>query len=241
MGKGLKFSLHNFEELPSTMDKANQMAMRGADEGAVIIASKQTKGRGRDGNVWESPEGGLYMSVLLRPALWASESHKLVYLAGNSAASALAGAIGKRIEIKWPNDLIYADQKVGGVLCEGYSVGRELEFGIVGIGINTNVTGFVPDLAAKATSVLQITGFELDNDKLAGSVLNEISRRYEDFPDNFRELLGEWRELTNTLGRNVIVDGVRGKAMDIDEEGYLLFVDEDGEETWIVSGTIEYP
>lgn len=223
------------------MDKANQMAMRGAEEGSVIISSKQTKGRGRNGRAWESPRGGLYMSVLLRPPMWAGESHKLVYLAGNATASALAGFIGKRIEIKWPNDLVYADQKIGGVLCEGYSVGRELEFGIVGIGINTNVPGFVPDLAGKATSVLQITGFELDNDKLAKSVLSEISRRYEDFPDNFRELLEEWKDLNATLGRNVICDGVRGKAVDVDEEGYLLFVDEDGEETWIVTATIEYP
>ncbi len=241
MRETLRFSLHNFETLPSTMDKANQMAMRGADEGAVIIASKQTKGRGRNGSIWESPKGGLYMSVILRPALWASESHKLVYLAGNSAASALAGTIGKRIEIKWPNDLVYADQKVGGVLCEGYSVGRELEFGVVGIGINTNVTGFVSDLGTRATSVRQITGFELDNDKLVGSILNEISRRYEDFPDNFRELLDEWREINITLGRSVVCDGVRGKAVDVDEDGYLLFIDEDGEETWIVSATIEYP
>ncbi|MCK4443150.1 MAG: biotin--[acetyl-CoA-carboxylase] ligase, partial [Thermoplasmata archaeon] len=210
MGRELKFSLHNFEALPSTMDKANQMAKRGAEEGSVIIASKQTKGRGRNGSLWESPEGGLYMSVILRPAVWASESHKLVYLAGNAAASALAGTIEKRIEIKWPNDLIYAEKKVGGVLCEGYSVGRELEFGIIGIGINTNVTGFAPDLVGKATSVHQITGFELDNDKLAGSILNEISRRYGGFPDNFRELLDEWRELTTTLGRDIIYDGVKG-------------------------------
>ena len=241
MGRELKFSLHNFEALTSTMDKANQMAKRGADEGSVVITSKQTKGRGRNRSLWESPEGGLYMSVILRPAVWASESHKLVYLAGNAAASALAGTIGKRIEIKWPNDLMYAEKKVGGVLCESYSVGRELEFGIMGIGINTNVTSFAPDLVGKATSVHQITGFELDNDKLAGSVLNEISRRYEDFPDNFQELLDEWRELTTTLGRDIICDGVKGRARDIDEEGYLLFVDEDGEETWIVSGTIEYP
>lgn len=241
MGEELKFSLHNFETLPSTMDKANQMAMRGADEGAAVVAKNQTKGRGRDGSVWESPRGGLHMSILLRPAIWASESHKLVYLAGNAAASALAGTIGKRIEIKWPNDLVYAEQKIGGVLCEGYSVGRELEFAVVGIGINTNVAGFVPDISAKATSVLQITGFELDNDKLVASILREISRRYEDFPDNFRELLDEWRDLNTTLGRNIICDGVKGKAVDIDEEGYLLFVDENGEETWIVSATIEYP
>jgi BirA family biotin operon repressor/biotin-[acetyl-CoA-carboxylase] ligase len=241
MGENLKFSLHNFEALPSTMDKANQMAMRGAEEGAVIIASKQTKGRGRNGSVWQSPEGGLYMSIILRPAVWTSESHKLVYLAGNAVAVALAGAMAKRIDIKWPNDLVYADQKVGGVLCEGYSMGKELEFAIVGIGINTNVTGFVPDLAGKATSVLQITGFELDNDKLTNLILKEISRRYEDFPDNFRDLIDEWRGFTSTLGRSIIVDGVKGKAVDVDEEGYLLFVDENGEETWIVSGTIEYP
>ncbi len=233
--------MHNFDSLPSTMDKANQMAMRGAEEGSVVIASKQTKGRGRDARTWESPRGGLYMSVILRPALWASESHKLVYLAGNSAASALAATIGKRIEIKWPNDLVYADQKIGGVLCEGYSVGKELEFGIVGIGVNTNVAGFVSDTAGKATSVLQITGFELDNDKLVSSVLNEISRRYEDFPDNFRDILAEWKDLNATLGRDVVCDGVKGRAVDVDDEGYLLFVDKNGEETWIVSATIEHP
>ncbi len=241
MGNNLRFSLNKFEELPSTMDRANQMAKRGADEGSVIIASRQAKGRGRDGRTWESPKGGLYVSVILRPAVWASESHKLVYLAGNAAAAALAGAIAKRIDIKWPNDLMYADKKVGGVLCEGSSVGRELDFAIVGVGINTNVEKFSSDLVGKATSVNEIIGFQIDNDKLARSVLNEISRRYESFPDNFRELLDEWKGLTTTLGRDVLCDGIRGKAIDVDDEGYLLLVDEKGEETWVVSGTIEYP
>jgi BirA family biotin operon repressor/biotin-[acetyl-CoA-carboxylase] ligase len=222
------------------MDTARRMGEEGCEEGTVIVANEQAKGRGRDGRGWESPRGGLYLSVVLRPDIAADKSHQLVLLAGNAAAQAIARIVGENIEIKWPNDVCHNGLKVGGLLCEGSSMGEKLRFAILGMGINTNVQGFSPELGGQATSILRIKNQEVDNDIVATSILNELSTRYADFPNNFPELLEEWRGLTTTLGREIMLDGKLVRALDVDDEGFLL-VEEGGKQRRIVSGTVEYP
>jgi biotin-(acetyl-CoA carboxylase) ligase len=95
-------------------------------------------------------------------------------------------------------------------------------------------------LKDKATSILRITDREVDNDKVAEVILHELSERYKDFPGNFPELLDEWRELTTTLDRSVVLDGKMVRALDVDDEGFLL-VDDGGRRRRVVSGTLEYP
>ena len=172
------------------MDTARKLAEEGCKEGTVVIAKEQNRGRGRGGRTWMSPRGGLYLSVILRPDIPADESHKLIFLAGNAAAKAVAHFIGEKIEIKWPNDLCHNDLKVGGILCEGSSMGKKLRFAILGMGINTDIRGLPLQLKEKATSILRITDKEVDNDKVAEVILHELSARYKGFPGSFPELLG---------------------------------------------------
>ncbi|MFQ5885186.1 MAG: biotin--[acetyl-CoA-carboxylase] ligase, partial [Thermoplasmata archaeon] len=205
--KKLEFAVKHFKTLESTMDTAKEMAEEGAAEGTVIIADQQTCGRGRNSRTWESPQGGLYLSLILRPNVQASEAHKLIILSGVAAARALEELTKKRMETKWPNDLIHSGRKIGGLLCETSSLGEEIKFAVLGIGINTNISHFPSEIESTATSLLKITGNEVGNDLVADGTLKEISARYEGFPHNFPELLEEWRRLSNTLGRDVLLDG----------------------------------
>jgi len=239
--KKLEFVVKHFRTLESTMVTAREMAEKGAPEGTVIIADQQTHGRGRNGRTWESPQGGLYLSLILRPNIQASEAHKLIFLSGVAAAQALGELTKRRIEIKWPNDLIYTGRKIGGLLCEASSLGEEIKFAVLGIGINTNISHFPSEIEGTATSLLQITGNEVGNDLVADGILKEISARYEGFPHSFPELLEEWRALSNTLGRDILLDGEKVKAVDVDQEGFLIVVDKDGTRRRVVSGRIEYP
>lgn len=240
MPKKLKFKVHRFDTLGSTMDTAKKMAEVGAKEGTVVIADEQTRGRGRDGRTWESPLGGLYLSMILRPEILVFEAHKLLFLTGNAVAETIRKYNGERVEIKWPNDLCIANQKVGGLLCETSSLGKNLRYAVMGIGVNTNITRFPSILEGEAVSLHQISGMEIDNNHLAEQLMEEISERYEGFPRNFRTLLEEWKELCNTLGREVRLNGERVRAIDIDDEGFLIVLDEEGRERKIVSGRIEY-
>jgi BirA family biotin operon repressor/biotin-[acetyl-CoA-carboxylase] ligase len=222
------------------MDTARALAEEGCPEETVVIAKEQTGGRGRDGRTWRSPRGGLYLSVVLRPDIPADESHKLVYLAGNATAVGLADLTGEKIDVKWPNDLHHNGLKMGGILCESSSMGRNLRFAILGMGINTDIRGLPPELKDRATSVLRITNREVDNDRITEVILNELAVRYQDFPGNFPDLRNEWRELTTTLDRSVVLDGRMVKALDIDDDGALL-VDDDGKQRRVISGTLGYP
>ncbi|MEE9116230.1 MAG: biotin--[acetyl-CoA-carboxylase] ligase, partial [Thermoplasmata archaeon] len=217
-----------------------KLAEEGCEEGAVVISKEQTRGRGRGGRTWMSPRGGLYLSVVLEPDIPADESHKLIFLAGNAAAKGLAHFTGENIEIKWPNDICHNELKVGGILCESSSMGKKLRFAILGMGINTNIRGLPPELKDMATTILRVTDREVDNDRVAEVILDELSARYMDFPGNFSELLDEWRELTTTLARSVMLDGKMVRALDVDDDGFLL-VDDNGRKRRVVSGTITYP
>jgi BirA family biotin operon repressor/biotin-[acetyl-CoA-carboxylase] ligase len=236
----LKFVYHRHDVIESTMDTARKLAETGCEEGTVVIAKEQTRGRGRGGRTWRSPKGGLYLSVILRPPIPADESHKLVYLAANAAAVGLAHLTGEKIDLKWPNDLHHDGLKVGGILCESSSMGKGLRFAIIGMGINTDLRGLPGELKDTASSILRITNKEVDNDRVAEAILSELSSRYENFPDNFPELLDEWRELTTTLDRTVILDGGMVRALDVDNDGFLL-VEDDGRIRRVVSGTLGYP
>jgi BirA family biotin operon repressor/biotin-[acetyl-CoA-carboxylase] ligase len=128
--------IHRVERTPSTQDVLHQLAAAGAAAGTVVIAGEQTGGRGSRGRAWASPVGGLWMSVLLRPAVApALEVLSLrVAIAVSTAIEAVVPGIA--LQLKWPNDLILADRKLGGILCEARWQGNSLGWVTVGAGVN---------------------------------------------------------------------------------------------------------
>jgi BirA family biotin operon repressor/biotin-[acetyl-CoA-carboxylase] ligase len=129
-------TVHRFDSVGSTQDEAHRLAAVGAPAGTAAVARRQTAGRGSRGRSWESPEGGLWLSIISRPAT-ATGAELLSLRAGLGTAAALEGIRGlPPVELKWPNDVLLQGRKVGGILCEARWQGDALAWVAVGIGLN---------------------------------------------------------------------------------------------------------
>lgn len=199
----------HYDSLPSTMDAARALALDGEPEGTVVRARRQTAGRGRDGRAWASPEGGLYLSVVLRPrappARWT-----LLPLAAGCAVGAAVRALGRPAALKWPNDVLVDGRKVAGVLVEA----RAPEFAVVGVGLNAAIR-VPPELGGIASSL------DLDpeaTEGLAAVLAAGIAARAARLDD----VVAEWRGMSATLGGPWDAHGVKGLAVDVDADGALL-------------------
>jgi BirA family biotin operon repressor/biotin-[acetyl-CoA-carboxylase] ligase len=166
------------EETESTNDLAWQAANRGAGEGFVVFAERQTKGRGQYGRRWESaPYLGLWFSVLLRPAVTVRESPKLTLLLAQDVAATIQEETGCVPVIKPPNDIYAGDRKVGGILVEGRTGSDGSYQAVAGIGINVNQTidDFPEELRETAGSLAMATGRKIDRARLAIALLRGLN------------------------------------------------------------------
>lgn len=230
--------------LMQSVDSTNRVAMelgdKGAPHGTTVIAETQTKGRGRLGRTWISPPGdNIYMSAILRPALKPEDATLLTILAAVACVKAIRDATGIEVKIKWPNDLMVSDRKLGGILAEIKSCSENIAYAVIGIGINisTELKDFPPDVRAIATSIYEETARRVACEAalepsllrplLISGILNEIDSWYGILAATGREpLMDEWRRFTSTLKRPVMVktgeETFTGVAEDIDECGLLI-------------------
>jgi BirA family biotin operon repressor/biotin-[acetyl-CoA-carboxylase] ligase len=125
--------IHRLGSVPSTMDHLHRLAEQGAPAGTAVVAREQTAGRGSRGRHWSSPPGGLWLSVLARPA---REGVELLSLRAGLALAEGLEAAGVHVALKWPNDLMWGDRKIGGVLCEARWAGRAPAWVAIGVGLN---------------------------------------------------------------------------------------------------------
>ena len=142
-------------ETASTNDVARDWALAGAPDGALVVAARQTRGRGRRERTWDSPAStGLYASFILRPDWPADQAPNLAIVAGMAAFRALERAGVKNLRMKWPNDVLADGKKICGVLVEPRLGAGRIEFAVAGIGINVGqgADDFPPDLRQPATS-----------------------------------------------------------------------------------------
>lgn len=149
------------EGIDSTNIFAMGLAEKGSPQGTVVIADSQTKGKGRLGRTWISPpEGNIYMSIILRPDLKPKDATLLTIMAGIACAIAIRNITGLHVKIKWPNDLMVSNRKLGGILTEMKSEPNSIIFAVIGIGINVNMKlkDFPPDVRAIATSIREELG-----------------------------------------------------------------------------------
>lgn len=157
--------IHLLDRVGSTQDEIHRLAVDGAPHGTVVVAAEQTGGRGTRGRGWSSSRGGLWLTVLLRPAA-PPVVEGLSLRVGLAVAALLDRFEGLRIALKWPNDLLQGGRKLGGILCEARWAGDRPEWVAVGLGLNVrNVLG--PELAGQAVS-LEALGVDVSADDLAG-------------------------------------------------------------------------
>ena len=216
----------------STNDLAQALARAGASEGTVVLAEEQTSGRGRVGRRWISGPGeSVLLSVVLRPSLPAAHAFLLTALAATAGAATIESVTGLKCELKWPNDLLLSGKKTGGILTELSLLGEQIEYSVVGIGINVSTRfGGDPELMATATSLMAELGAPVSRNELVAELLRQMSRRYDALAHGEREAIyQEWRSRLSTLGRWVRVGyQSRGGAVPRVEEGWAEDVAEDG-------------
>ena len=205
------------------------------------MAAQQTAGRGRLGNSFFSPPGGLYASLVLRPSLPPREAPLIGLAAGLAVAEAVHARTGLRPVLKWPNDLLLEDRKLSGVLLEASSSGGTLRHAIQGIGVNVNVAAFPEELAGSATSLV-LEGGEMPLEPLLAELLACFEARYHDLlasgPD---ATLASWRAWPNLLGSRVRIAEAQpwsGVAQDLADDGALLVRDEAGQLRRVVAGDV---
>jgi BirA family biotin operon repressor/biotin-[acetyl-CoA-carboxylase] ligase len=231
----------------STNVDAFRLAEDGAAEGTVVLADSQTGGKGRRGRIWASPAGvNLYCSVVLRPSIMPHEAPQLTFLSAVAAARAIEQTTELTPEIKWPNDVLISGKKVAGLLNEMNAETDGINFVILGIGINLNMTAdqFPVELRNPATSLLLESGSRVDRSRFTGILLNELDRLYADFQvHGFAPVRSEWQRRCNAAGRRVSVSDsgtecTVGEFSGIDEDGALLLKSADNKLHRITCGDV---
>ena len=217
------------EEIPSTNTALKEMAS--PPVGTTLIAARQTGGRGRLGRQFHSPEGGLYLSVLIPP------TDTVTCRAAVAAARAIESLCGAKIDLKWVNDLYLNGRKVAGILAEGVlTPDGTLSAVVLGIGINVGATDFPEELRSIATS-LGNEGYSLTREDVAAAFLNELSLALSD-----PTAMDEYRRRNLVLGREVTVlrggDTYTATAETITDEGHLTVRDVNGNTHTLSSGEV---
>lgn len=238
-------TIYFYEETDTTNNRDRELALEGAPEGTLVVAEKQTAGRGRRGKVWESPLGtGIWMSLVLRPQIMPAEASVLTLLCGLATAEAIEAETGLSAGIKWPNDILINGKKAVGILTEMDCEMSEVHFVIPGIGINVNTASFPPEIAEIATSLYLECGKTVSRRRLVHRVLERMEEHYETFlwTGSFAAMLEDYRKHCITLGKEVHVLGREpffAEALDITPEGELLVRRADnGKEEVVFSGEV---
>lgn len=241
----MKYKIYLYDTLESTNDKAKEL-IEDEDEGTVVIANNQTKGRGRLGREWiSSKDKDILLSIILKPNLKPQEMQGIVLVASVAVNMALRD-IGIISQIKWPNDIVIDGKKVCGILMEVCSSGGLTNHAILGIGINVNqdFEDIPEELKDKSTSLKIILNKEVDKDKLIRYLLNRFRDYYMNYNNKMHidEILSIYKENSLVIGKDIyVIQGKKkirkGRAIDIKRNGELVVRFPDGIED-IYSGDI---
>ncbi len=233
-------------ETGSTNSDLFRLAEEGAADGTVLLAERQTAGKGRLGRRWDSPEGvNLYCSLILRPDIQPFEAPQLTFLSAVAVVRAIRSVTDIRPAIKWPNDILLNGRKVAGLLNEMNAETDRVLFVVLGIGVNINMRGeqFPPGLRYPATSLFLETGAVITRNVFTATLLKELDYEYKRFRDSgFAPAREEWASYCNAAGRELQVNfgssSLRGMFAGLDYDGALLIKLPDGNIERILSGDL---
>jgi BirA family biotin operon repressor/biotin-[acetyl-CoA-carboxylase] ligase len=225
------------EKIDSTNNTAKELARRGEEEGTVVLAEEQSIGRGRLDRSWDSPKGGIFMSLILRPEIHPAKINGLTLLFGLAVVKAIRILGNLEVELKWPNDIVFKDKKLGGILSEMEGEVERINFVVIGIGIDANCDASVD---IPTTSLKKEIGREINIVELVKEILRQGEELYDRFKSGSKEFLREYKESSSTIGKDVkIVQPKRtlvGKTVDFDTDGALLLRLSDGSLEKVISG-----
>ncbi len=234
----------SYNMVDSTNDVAWKLGEEGVREGAVVFAESQKKGRGRLGRSWVSPKGkGILFSVLLRPEFGPAEVSKVTLAAAVAVAKALREATGQEFKIKWPNDILYHERKLCGILTEMSAEMDRVKFVVLGLGLNVNTDH--KDLPTRSISVKEALGKEVSRLVLAKTILEKLDKEYQKLKkEEFESIAKDWEYFSGTSGKRVSVSllhrAVEGRALGIDRDGALLVRKDNGTQERILAGDVKH-
>src|SRR5690554_200982 len=242
IGKNIEY----YDELPSTNRRAKELLAAEPEEGTLVLAEKQTGGRGRLGRSWYSPPGsGIWMTLILSPGMPLLEMHKLTLAAATTLSRAIYAELAFRPLVKWPNDLYLDGRKISGILTELAGEMGRVDYLILGIGINVNqIPGDFPEkLREKAGSLRMKLGAKVNRPALLRRYLTIFEEEYNRVrEEGFGEVLAYCRQYSATLGRRVeVITGkqrYRGEAVAIRDDGSLTLRREGGGTMEIHAGDV---
>jgi BirA family biotin operon repressor/biotin-[acetyl-CoA-carboxylase] ligase len=214
-------------QVTSTMEIARDLSSEG--ENALVLAERQSAGRGRLGRDWDSDWGGLWLTLLLvNPSYNLKEAFLLTYLASIVVALALKEAYYLETRVKWPNDVLLENKKIAGILLEIKAEVDRLAYALIGIGINVNNQVSDKSFMQPAISVSEAIGQKVERLPLLKSLISHFVRLY---PQK-GEILSSWKAVCETLGKRVKIitpeETLVGRALDLDEGGNLLLETQEG-------------
>lgn len=238
----------HFSETDSTNSRAKEVAGRGIPEGTIVLAERQTGGRGRRGRSWFSPDGsGLYVSLILRPEVVPAEAPKITLMTAVAVCDVLVRDLPSPPRVKWPNDILAGGRKIAGILTEISTEPDAIDYVVVGLGLNVNVPvrQFPKEIRDRATSILVETGKTHSRTAILRSFLENFEGIYALFrAGRFPLVLDRWRAYAGMMGQYGRVDQagrvLTGEIQDIDEDGSLLIRDDKGHLHRVVSGDVYY-
>lgn len=234
--------IYYFDTLSSTMDLALQLGIKNAPEGTIVLAESQTKGRGRLGRDWFSPKyKGIYLSLILRPKILPNQASILTLFSAVSVCEAIREKTALDIKIKWPNDLLLHNHKLGGILTELNAEMDEVHFIAIGIGLNVN--NDKKALVTGATSLKEYREENINRVELLQEILRKMEINYLLFQEKGSlPVIEKWQDYNVTLGRRTKIlshqKHIEGEAVDIDIDGGLLIRNDQGLIQKVMAGDV---
>ncbi len=238
------FEIRHYEIIDSTNTEARRLSQVEGGDRLVVVADRQTAGKGRRGRSWESDEGGnLYFSVLLRPDFSTEKAPMLTLVMAYSVAEVIREYLPS-VQIKWPNDLVVDGKKLCGILTEMHLCESKIEDVIIGVGINVNCSRFSEGLSDAATSMSMQLGKQVEAGVLLAAVLEAFEKNYREFcqvqtlsflQGAYHCLLANYEKQVRVLAPGQEYDGL---ALGINETGELLVQKEDGSVEHVYAGEV---
>jgi len=240
--KGLKTrvfgnKIYTFNTIDSTNNCAKAVAGCGAQEGTIIIAEKQTAGRGRLGRNWQAnPDENLMFSIVLRPRVEPEALNLLPLYVAVCVAQAVEQLTNLQVECKWPNDLLINKKKFAGILIEASVKQNIVEFVVIGVGVNVNQQKFEGELQIKATSLRLAMGRDVDRVTLFREILSTLEANYKTVnSDGFQSIVPSWLSHSSIINKQIRVSQqgtvISGIVKGLSTEGGLVLQTENSEKT----------
>lgn len=237
-----------FESIDSTQNQALSMSFDRENNGAIVIAEKQTSGRGRTGRKWESPEGGIWFSIILHPRFDISVTTLFPLAAALALSYAIEKTLKIKTEMKWPNDVTIKGKKVAGILVDASLESNKIEELVLGVGINFAVD--IKNIEKSLKKNPHFYGIEslvkknntCKPKKILQAFLMELEEIYFMLESgNIKKIVTEWTRRSITIGKEVRIDiengMVSGKAIRIDNDGALVVL-ENNRQKRVIAGDV---